>query len=354
VEIRTVTHPLRDGELVRLRSEVLPADVTLDGRGELVCHIAVSTQPLEATLAGHLRDASLTAFAGLCVVFLLVWIVTTRTLEPVARMTERAATISSSKLRERLPLSGTNDEFDRLARVLNAMLERLQHSMEQMEAFTADAAHQLRTPLTRIRGELDLVLRGEVPDAQRSPLRWIQEELERLSHTCGRLLLLAQLDRQLGGTSPFTDDVDLAQLVHELVEQVSPIALDKGVSLRLEAAAPVSLHGSKHLIAEALLNLLDNAIRFSGRGGVVEVALLRKEHFAVLAIRDSGPGIPAEERERIFQRFYRIDRAGADPEPGAGLGLSIVKGIALAHGGQIEVDSVPGRSSCFRLILPAA
>jgi signal transduction histidine kinase len=190
-----------------------------------------------------------------------------------------------------------------------------------MEPLSSDAGPALRTLLTRIRGELDLVLRSGVPDPPRSQLEWIQEQLERLSRVCGRLLLLARLDQRARNASVLDERVDLEQVVSELLEQMAPVAQDRGVALGHGASSTLHVRGSRPLLVEALLNLLDNAIRATPAGGAVIVSIDASGDSVRLSVQDGGPGVPPEERERIFLPFYRIPRAsGEAADEGSGLG----------------------------------
>jgi len=344
----------RGGEQIRLRSERI--ELAMAGRepATFVIQTAVSLGLFESAVRRNLHDFVLGAAGSLAAVFFLLWFVTTRSLRPVSAMTRKASQITATNLRERLPLAGRADELDELARVLNDMLDRLGGSLRQMEQFSSGAAHQLRTRLTRIRGELDLILRSDVADPPRSALERVQEEVERLSWLCGRLLLLARLDQQTGNASLFDERVDLEEVVNELLEQMAPLAQDRGVGLRRGAMSTVRVRGSRSLLVEALLNLLDNAIRFTPEGGSVAVSLEADGDVVRLSVEDSGPGVPPEERERIFQPFYRTPRTLAEAtDDGSGLGLAIVRGIAQAHGGRVELVEAPKGGSVFRLVLPA-
>jgi two-component system OmpR family sensor kinase len=351
---------LPGGERVRLRSERVELARAGSELATIVIQTAVSLGPFESAVRRTLRDALLVTACGLVAVFFLLWFVTTRSLRPVIAMTRKASQITGTNLRERLPLVGRGDELDELAKVLNGMLDRLGGSLRQMEQFSSGAAHQLRTPLTRIRGELDLVLRSDVSDPLRSQLERIQEEVERLSRLCGRLLLLARLDQQAADASLFDEWVDLQEVISELLEQMTPLAHDRRVGLWRGATSAVRVRGSRPLLVQALLNLLANAIRYTPEGGAVVVSIDTNSEAVWLSVEDSGPGIPPGERERIFQPFYRIPRpasgvAGATEvdDDGSGLGLAIVRAIAQAHGGRVELFGAPTGGSVFRLVLPA-
>ena len=352
----TVPHPIVPAtERIRLRSE----RVELAGVGPepstVLVQTAVSLAPVEAAVRATLRDALLVAAGGLAAVLFLLWFATTWSLRPVTSMTRKASKITATSLRERLPLAGRNDELDELASVLNDMLDRLGASLRQMEQFSSDAAHQLRTPLTRIRGELDLILAGDVPAPLGGQLEKVQEELERLSRVCGRLLLLARLDQQARDASLLAERVDLDEVVSELLDQMTPVARDRGVALRRGASSTLHVRGSRPLLVEALLNLLDNAIRVTPPGEAVAVSIDGGGGTVRLCVEDRGPGVAPEERESVFLPFYRVRRAPSEAEDeGSGLGLAIVRGIAQAHGGRVEIAPAPERGSVFRLVLPLA
>jgi two-component system OmpR family sensor kinase len=224
-----------------------------------------------------------------------------------------------------------------------------------MEDFVADAAHQLSVPLTRIRGELELVLRQtEALDGEtRARLERVQDELEAHLHTCARLLLLAQLDGGVLDDALRTDELDLHEVLHELIEQLTPLAQEKALRLQFLKGAPVArVRGCRALLVEALLNLLDNAIRYTPPGGHVDIALQGQVGHVAVWVRDSGPGIPVQERALVFRRFYRGSRSRG--ETGTGLGLAIARGIARAHGGDVQLCPSTWGGALFQLRLPAS
>jgi two-component system OmpR family sensor kinase len=283
-----------------------------------------------------------------------LWIVIARSLRSVSRITELASAIRAADLRTRLPVAGSNDELDRLSVVLNGLFSEVELSLQQMDAFASDAAHQMRTPLTRIRGELDLVLAGGVelvPEA-RAHLLEARADLERLVETCARLLLLARLDRGSLDAGLRAEVVDLGALVGELCEQAEPLAAEREIVLHCEAPAGVLVGGCRALLAEGVLNLLENAILFTPAGGRVAVRVLRAGGKVAVSVEDSGPGVSAQEGELVFRRFFR--GAASAVVPGTGLGLAIVRGIARAHGGDVRLCRSERSGAEFRIDLPAA
>lgn len=337
---------------ILVRSERVEVDLHGRGRAAVIIQVAVSLGAWQERLRDKLTSDALLAAAILAGAFLLIWFVTTASLRPVAAITRKAAQISAKNLHERIPLAGGGDELDELATVLNGMLDRLGSSLQQIEEFSADAAHQLRTPLTRIRGKLDLMLRGALSEQLRGEIETVQDELVRLSRLCSRLLLLGRLELQSGGTNLMDELVDLREIAEELVDQCRPVAHERGIILELEGARTAPARGSRILLVEALLNLLDNAIRWTPAGGSVRVSVDIVGTQACLCVSDTGPGVPAQDQSRIFQPFYR-GTASATASEGAGLGLAIVGAITRAHRGRVELIASSREGSVFRLSLPA-
>ncbi len=355
VHVRVTPDPFSpEGRRILLRSERLELAMPDREPGLLVIQVAASLVPFESAVQQIFRAAVGVATLGLTAIFFLLWFVTTRSLRPVSAMTSQASHITAKNLEERLPLAGTDDELDELANVLNDMLDRIGRSLRRTEQFSSDLAHQFRTPLTRIRGELDLIQRSERSDTLKAQIETLIEEVERMSHLCGRLLFLARVDQPTGDPSLVDESVDLDEVTSEVLEQITPLAHDHGVELRRGATSDVQVRGSRSLLVEVLLNLLHNAIRATPDGGAVSVSIEADNGTVQLSVEDEGPGIPMEHRELIFQRFYRIPQVPNGPtDDGTGLGLAIVKGIAEAHGGRVELVDAPGGGSIFRVILPA-
>jgi two-component system OmpR family sensor kinase len=355
VHVRIAPDPFSPkGRRILLRSERVEL-ARADREPELfVIEVAASLVPFESAVQRTLSAAVVVAAFGLTAIFFLLWLVTTRSLRPVSAMTSQASQITAKNLQERLPLAGTGDELDELANVLNDMLDRIGKSLHRMEQFSSDLAHQFRTPLTRIRGELDLIQRSESSDTRKAQIETLIEEVERMSHLCGRLLFLARIDQAAGDPSLFDDSVDLNEIVTDVLEQITPLAHDRGVELRATATSEMRVRGSRSLLVEVLLNLLHNAIRATPEGGAVTVSIEADNGTLQLCVQDEGAGVPKDQQEMIFQRFYRIPAASSGPmDDGSGLGLAIVRGIARAHGGRVELMDAPGGGSIFRVVLPA-
>jgi heavy metal sensor kinase len=274
-----------------------------------------------------------------------------RALEPVARIATRAEQITQHNLSERLPLSLTGDELERLSISLNFMITRLEDAFSNSKRFVEDASHELRTPLTILRGELEHLSQEQAFDSvQRERVGSLLEEVERLSAIVDRMFTLSRLDAGDAQTEwvPF----DLAMMVVATAEQMTLLAEDRGIALSCHAPAAVLIKGDRSRLKQVVVNLLDNAIHYTSEGGSVQIAVRAQGRQAILEVADTGVGITSEALPFVFQRFYRAPAARGIHPAGSGLGLAIVKSICNAHGGEIEVESVPGQSSCFRVKLP--
>jgi len=274
-----------------------------------------------------------------------------RALRPVDQMASTARRISGEDLSERLDEPGGGDELDRLAITLNAMLERLDTSFQQMRQFSADASHELQTPLTILKGELEVALRSERSSGEyEHVLTSALEEIDRISDLVEGLLLLSRSDA--GMFRMAYRNLDLAQVVMEVYERTAILAKNRGVVLDLGTMETIAVDGDPEWLHRLILNLVDNAIKYTPENGKVTLALSQDDNSAVIEVADTGSGLTFEEQEQVFNPFFRTDRASAGKEKGAGLGLSIAASIAQAHGGRIDVDSQPGEGSTFRIRLP--
>jgi heavy metal sensor kinase len=279
------------------------------------------------------------------------WFLAGRALSPVDAMVAAARRIGAEDLSLRIATEDRHDELGRLAEVLNDMLARLERSFATARQFSADAAHELRTPLTILKGELEVALHTAALDGQgREMLESCLEEVDRLAALVEDLLFLARADADV---VPFQrEPVDLAGLAREVEPALHVLAERAGVDLAIHAARPIVVKGSEPLLLRVLFNLAENGIKYAGGGQQVEIAVRGEGERALLEVRDSGPGIASEERERIFDRFYRADPARE--RSGTGIGLPLVRSIVRLHGGEICVASEPGRGSCFQVRLPLA
>jgi signal transduction histidine kinase len=277
-------------------------------------------------------------------------------VETVSRTSRR---IVDGDLSQRVPLSGTGDAFDRLAENLNRMLARIETLMTGMRVVTDSLAHDLRSPLTRLRSRIEMALREhETPhpglegrerdgdrDGDRQVLEQALADLETIRGTFDSLIAIAEAEA--GVTRAAFQPVDLAELVGELAELYEPLAEESDCSLSVALEGPVTVPGHRQLLAQALSNLMDNALKYGCAGGKIAIGLERRGGEAVLTIADRGPGIPAEARERVLNRFVRLDESRS--LPGSGLGLSLVAAVAKLHGTPLELqDNAPGLKVVWR------
>jgi heavy metal sensor kinase len=274
-----------------------------------------------------------------------------RALAPVEAMTTEADQITASRLDRRLLVANPDDELGRLGATLNGMISRLERSFEETRRFTADAAHELRTPLAVIRNLGEVALRSpREPEHYRRVLGDVLEEVERLTRLSEQLLFLAREDARQAPPSART--IDLGEVVREALGPMGAVAGAKGLSLAEDLDGPCPVCGDADQLRRLLFNLLDNAIKFTPPGGAVRVGLVRSGERIILEVADTGIGIAAEHAPHVFERFYRVDPARGQETEGSGLGLAICRSIAKAHGGRIDLAAAEGQGTRVRLTLP--
>jgi heavy metal sensor kinase len=256
-------------------------------------------------------------------------------------------------LEQRLQVRGSGDELDRLAGTLNDMLDRLNDAFRQIRQFSADASHELQTPLTILKGEMEVALRARrSPEEYQRVLRSGLEEIDRINHLVAGLLLLARADA--GMLRMDTKPVDVGELMQGVCEQMKTRADARAVRLHLELQEPVTVEGDREHLRRLLLNLVDNAVKYTPEGGRVSLSYRLDTDGVRLRVSDTGVGISGEGQPLIFRRFHRAAETRSQDETGVGLGLSIARSIAEAHGGSIDVESAPGQGSTFTVNLPAS
>jgi signal transduction histidine kinase len=321
----------RETQDVRLMLHALPSgEVLLIGRGnEEIREIA--------EIVGRALALSLLPAFGLALVIGMV--LSSRALHRLSDVNRRIQRIVAGDLRERLPTRGSNDPFDQLALSVNRMLGDIEALIYEIAGVGDDIAHDLRTPLTRVRVQLE---RGRENAATLGELRTVADQailgLDQALAIVTALLRIAEIEhsRRLEGFS----EVSLAPLLHEVGDLYEPIAEDKRVALRVEATEEPTVHGDRDLLFEALANLVDNAVKFTPAGGSVEVAVLRHQSEAVIRVSDTGPGISEAERAAVTKRFYRSDKSRRTE--GLGLGLSLVAAIVKLHGFRLTIGTGAG------------
>ena len=317
---------------------------------------ATVAEPL-AVIDGGLSRLRRDFFAGVPIVLLLAsaggYFLARKSLGPIASMNEQTQRISAESLSARLEVKNPRDELGKLTATINDLLSRLESAFEEQQRFIADASHELRTPLAVLRGETEVALEQTrtVEEYQQS-LLLIKEESERLSRIVEDLFILARKP-MAAPAALIKEPVSLNEAVRDCTRAAQVLAIRKGVKLNLQDnSSLLSLRGDEEMIKRMLLNLLDNAVKYTPEGGEISVALCRQNGHAEIVVRDTGIGIPESDQRRVFDRFYRVDKTRSRALGGAGLGLSIARWIVEAHEGQIKIDSTPGRGSTFTVELP--
>lgn len=274
-----------------------------------------------------------------------------KALTPLDHIATIAEKVTSRNLNERVPEIGTGDELERLAASLNRMMARLEDSFHHVHRFSADASHEIRTPLTILRGELEDLLRtpgltSDLRDSIGSSL----EEAERLSRIVEQLLEVTRLEA--GEMLTDLTSFDLAEMTRTAIDQMRLLAVEKRVDLRFEGTQNLLVMGDPIRLRQVVVNLVDNAIKYTSPGGSIVVSSVTLDGAAILEVADTGIGIPQEALPHVFERFYRVDTGRSRQLGGTGLGLAIVKSICTAFGGTVTVQSVAGSGTTFRVELP--
>jgi len=252
--------------------------------------------------------------------------------------------IMSGNLSERVPVTGRNDEFDALATNLNLMLDRIEQLMQGMKEVTDNVAHDLKTPLTRLRNKAESALRdGQNEATRKQALETTIEESDKLIKTFNALLMIARAEA--GTPSGALSEIDLSAVVLDVAELYGPLAEDQGLALETDIDEGVRINGNRELLGQALVNLIENALKYyepsEGKAGLIKVSLKRAGARVRIEVTDNGPGIPAEDRGRVVERFVRLEKSRT--EPGSGLGLSLVAAVAQLHKGELRLeDNAPG------------
>ena len=353
-------------QVAAYRREPMNFDITTDyGRlrvsnslvngvhGPYLLQVGVSMAPLDAALARY-RDLLVWGVpAALAIAVAAAWWLSGFALRPLARVAQAARAIDVSSLERRVPVRNVSDELEDVARAFNGILERLERSVTEMRQFSAALAHELRTPLTALRGEMEMTLRRMPQDeAFRQSVVSQIEEIDTLKRLIDNTLTLARAE---SGQIPLTfGPVDLTALAGSLAEQLTLVAEAESLVLACSGADGVIVDGDREWLARMLINLIDNALKFTRPGGRVEIRVEHASSGGRIEVRDTGIGMASDVAERAFEHFYRGDPARSSTVAGSGLGLTLVKWIVDRHRGTIAVVSEPGRGSSFIVTLPGA
>jgi heavy metal sensor kinase len=352
-------------DLLNLPDDVIISVPTGDGvplrvlsrRGELSgSPVVIQVGRSEQTMREQIQTVALILLLGLPVAVATAglggYILARRALAPIERMTERAETITAERLGDRLPVSNPDNEMGRLATVFNATLARLEESFEQMRRFTADVSHELRTPLTAIRSVGEVGLRNRRDEAgYRTIIGSMLEEVDRLAGLVDRLLTLSRAETGVAARS--IEPIAFKDLAESVVADLAVLAEEKSQQVVIEAHGSPRGLGDRLMVRQALINLVDNAIKFAPASTVVVIRVADSAADATIDVIDRGPGIAAAEREHIFDRFFRASSARGEVA-GTGLGLSIAKSAVETSGGTLTLEQTDEHGSTFRIRLPKA
>jgi signal transduction histidine kinase len=301
------------------------------------------------------RQALMVALGIMGLGALVIWFgIGRNALKRIDRMSEASTKIMAGDLSQRLPMSGSGDEFDRLSESLNAMLGRIEKLNEGLKQVSDNIAHDLKTPLTRLRNKAEAALASTEGGNQNGALEEIIAESDQLIRTFNALLMISRVE---AGSAPAEmSDVDLSQIVADCVELYEPVAEESALRLEAEVAPGVEISGNRELIGQALGNLIDNAIKYAegAENPLIRVEMKKSDHHVMLTVADHGPGVPADMRGEVVKRFVRLDTSRS--KPGTGLGLSLVEAVMEMHRGSMEIAATEedGRGLTVRMVFPAA
>ncbi|MBW2123687.1 MAG: heavy metal sensor histidine kinase [Deltaproteobacteria bacterium] len=330
---------------------ILSSPLTRDKRSDYIIQVGMKMRSMRKTLRNFTHNL-LTAIPIVLVLGAVGgWFLARRSLSPIGYITETARRITASNLAERLKPGESGDELDHLITTLNDMISRLEGSFKKISQFTADASHELKTPISSMKGEAELLLCKPRPqeEYQRVLANHI-EKLDLLTRTINDLILLSKFDSNEAGLE--MTRIKLDELLVNLWEFLGVLAEQKEVEFTLGRIDEASVLGDRTRLQQLFTNLIDNAVKFTPSGGRIDISLQRDNGFARVSVKDTGIGIPQDELERIFDRFYRVDKSRDRECGGTGLGLSICYWIAEAHHGKIEVESKLEKGSRFTVSLP--
>ena len=328
----------------------ISAPLYRDGKLAYIVQLGTHLRFIRKSLSGFKRNI-LAAFPIVLVLGSLGgWLLARRSLSPIGYITSKARSITSANLSERLKLRGADDEMDDLIRTINGMISRLENSFKRMAEFTADASHELKTPICAMRGEAEVLLsKPRTAEEYQEGLAHFIERFDQLNRMINDLILLSKSDSSQVELK--MNPVRLDLLINDMGDLFQILAEQKNIALNINSLQETVVMGDKTRLQQLFTNLIDNAIKYTSKGSI-HVTLQKNEDTALVKIKDTGIGIPKEEQEKIFKRFYRVDKSRSRETGGVGLGLSIAEWIVHAHHGKIGVESELNKGSIFTLYLP--
>jgi len=319
------------------------------GNGD-VLQVGITVQDDQRVIDEARKAISLIMLAVVGVAVVIGWMLAKRALVGVRHLTTTANTISRGALDRRVPTSGSGNEIDQLASTFNRMLERIESLVKGMEETNDNIAHELRSPITRIRGQAEAILTGNNSlDGYREMAASTIEECDRLLAMINTMLDIAEAEA--GVMALKMSPVDVNALLHDICELYEPMTSEKSLKVLVDVPEAMVIRGDVQRLQRVVANLLDNAVKYTPAGGTIRLTANLNDHHAELSIINTGPGIPAEKLPHVFERFYRTDASRSGP--GYGLGLSLAHAIVHAHGGRMSVRSTPGDTTIFLVQIPA-
>jgi heavy metal sensor kinase len=338
-------------ELPKLEACRVVTSVVEGPGGRYTIHAATSLEPFEQQISVLVTVLVASGPVALACGLVGGYTLARRALSPVERMVDVANRITATDLHQRVEVLNPNDELGRLAQTLNALIDRLQKAIEEMRRFTADAAHELRTPLAVLRSGIEVALRSpRSAEEYRQALEAAADEANRLTRLADQLLFLS---RQAAGMMQLDrDEMRLDALVKDVAEQFAGRSQEAGVTLAVEPLEPFTVRGDDIRLSQVFYNVLDNAIKYTPRGGRVSVRGRAVDHRVEIQVEDNGIGIPPSHVSHVFKRFYRVEQSRNSERGGSGLGLSIAQSAVEAHGGSISIESTPGGGTVVSIRLP--
>lgn len=316
-----------------------------------IVQVGTSLEDYDETMRRLLIIMIISIPSSICLTLIVGYIMAKKALKPVDQIRKTAVKISSRNLDERIQIGPRRDELTRLGKTFNDMIERLQNAFQRVNQFSSDVSHELKTPLTILKGETEVALRKDRDrEDYKKLLSSHLEEIDRMTKIVDDLMLLSKADAK--DVRLNLEEVQLKDLIVDICMDMQYLAAKKGIDLQMLEIEDTKINGDELKLRRMLMNIVENGIKYTPSGGKVEVASFAKNGSVFIEIKDSGHGIPEDEIHFVFDRFYRGDKS-RKRESGSGLGLSISKWIAEAHQGTIEVESVLNQGALFRIQLPA-